>query len=174
MIDQDFKFWGDLCFFVHTNQPNFPYVCAVQPNMVEITVTQGLIAGVTMRYKISIANPPFVKALSGGFEIFTMLQYANIIVERGVQNLLFSTNSLRWNSIKSYFAWDLKPTDPLPPPITIYRSDKLGLNPFFNSIRFSFQTDSDTPIGIALRVVLLLDSETKSQVLEGSIIENLP
>ena len=37
-----------------------------------------------MRYKISKANPPLVKALSGGFEIFTMLQYANIMVERGV------------------------------------------------------------------------------------------
>ena len=62
----------------------------------------------------------------------------------------------------------------VPSLIIIYRSDKLGLNPFFNSIRFSFQTASDTPLDIALRVVLLLDSEENSQVLEGSIIENLP
>lgn len=90
-------------------------------------------------------------------------------------NNIFQTQALSWTNLNTFFSWGLPLSNPnYPETVGIFRSDDMALNLFFNTFRFDFSVSQDTPLNLKLRVILRLDAETNSQVLEGSLAENLP
>lgn len=139
-----------------------------------VQINLNTVFDVQRRFQFSILNPQFVKPIGGGFQVFTMYSNANNIVEAGQILNIFQTTALSWSTLKAYFAWGLPLSDTYPTTVGIFRSDQAAASPFFNTFRFNFQPSADTPINLQLRVTLRLDAEAGSQVLEGSISENLP
>lgn len=115
-----------------------------------------------------------MKAVGGGFEIFTLYSDSNQIVEETSLSNIFETKELSFDYLGTFFAWGLSKSDgSLPDLVGVYRSAQNSVNPYFNSFKFVFSTSRDTPINLKLRITLDLN-EANSQILQGSITENLP
>jgi hypothetical protein len=85
-----------------------------------------------------------------------MLMYANQVMESGEITGLFSTDPMEWNMdvMRGYFAWGLRNSDTFNEPISLYRSDKFALNPFYNALRWEFSPSVDTPMDVQIRFTL--------------------
>ena len=73
-------------------------------------------------------------------------------------------------------SWGIKPSPSLPIDLKIIRSTSSSNNPYkpYNSFAVKFKLQESTPLNKELRVIININIESKSELLNGSIIENLP
>ncbi|CAD8043436.1 unnamed protein product [Paramecium primaurelia] len=184
MTDNDYQFQGEQCTsesYKDANNTDIPaltnqqYSCQIVNNILTVNLYQ--IFNTTLKFSFSIKNPKFVKLSGGGFQIMSMFSYANHIVEQVKVLNILSTSALTWGinnqNLVTYFLWGLKLSDTtLPSQLKIIRDTTQ--NPYFNSFKFTFFPSSTTPLNLKLRVILNLNSDIGSMILEGSLQENLP
>lgn len=148
--------------------------------MVVINLQNNLTAQQHYIFSISVRNPKYV-VQNGGFEIRTLLKYANKIIEKSDSLNSLQVNPLNWGSsnskLKVLLGWGVdKSQANLPPQFTFFRGSS-SANPFkfYNAIKFMFSPSYETGAGVKLKVILnLAAAEANFEVLSGSISENLP
>ena len=87
---------------------------------------------------------------NGGFLIYTMLSYANHIIETGNVTNALSTTPLAWqtSSFGTFIAWNVDMTwGALPSAIQIVRGDQQNNKRFYNSLKFQFAITSNISQG---------------------------
>ncbi|EGR28523.1 hypothetical protein IMG5_173790 [Ichthyophthirius multifiliis] len=153
------------------------YKCTVdiQTNSLIILLKpQAIQATKYYRIEATIKNPSFV-IQNIGVQLRMLRDYSPHILSIGNANNIFETSPINLASYKVSFGWDVLPSQQNPFKMIVVRGDKKDASYIpFNSFKFRFILDIDTPEQQELRVILKLKTEPDDILLAGSIKHNFP